>query len=61
MGYSDDAQVQRWNELYGNYEKTAYRNSPVAQMLWVARTLSEWEREFQTDPELGGRGCRVYL
>ena len=61
VGYSDDAQVQRWNELYGKYEKTAYRSSPVSQMLWVTRTLSEWEREFQTDPALGGRGCRVYL
>ena len=61
MGYSDDAQVRRWNELYWSYEKTAYRNSPVTQMLWVARTLSEWERDFQNDPTLGGRGCRVYL
>ena len=61
VGYSDDAQVQRWNELYEKYEKTAYQGSPVSQMMWVARILSEWEREFLTDPALGGLGCSVYL
>ena len=61
IGYRDDAQVQRWNELYWEYEKTAYRNSPVSQMMWVAHTLSECERGFQNDPTLGGHGFRVYL
>lgn len=61
MGYRDDAQLKKWNELCQRYEYIGRRNSPVTRMGYAADSLSEWEQEFQANPTLGGRACKVYL
>lgn len=61
MGYRDDAALQSCGDQCAKYMEHFYSHAICTQMVWIAKELSAHRLELDGNPEMRGKGTKIYL